>query len=430
MLPGVSEELRGGRVVKRAEWLFPVAVIVLLFVGYGVVPLPRESEKADSFSIDRGGKRAFYDLASRLLSKVSRNSASLIPSDPGADTLVILGPSRYPDRAQWQTLRNWVSQGRALVFAAKWQDPAVRLESFGIEVVPSMGPPTEKAPEKASPGPDPKAGPEPGPESESESEPSPQPDDTGIETELAGGDLEWRSAGEIRFTDPKATVELSMNLSPQVIWQPVGKGVIIVVASDFIFSNFSLTKPDNGVLAFRILELASPSGAIYFDEGMNLAGAPRVVGVLVEPPFRLPTVQLLIVAVLFAWMVSRRFGPIESRGRSERRSLVEHAEGLGNLHFRVGTGSRLVASYLEYFRRELGLQYRSAEATPALESRGKNGGSEAIARALRAAKSPGLDRGRVAAIISSLAKLRAAPDSRKSRPRPRPQPQPQPSKGE
>ncbi len=383
--------------MKRAEWLFPFVIVGLLFVGYGIVPLPRESEKADSFSVDRGGKRAFYDLAARLLSKVNRNASSLIPADPDADTLVILGPSRYPDRAQWQTLRDWVSQGRALVFAAKWQDPAVRLDAFGIEVVPKMEAPAEQGSERG--------------EAEADSNPAPAPS-AAIETELADGDLDWRSSGEVRFTDPKATVEVALNGSPQVVWQPVGNGVIVVLASDFIFSNLSLTKPDNGVLAFRILELASPSGPVTFDEGMNLAGAPRVVGVLLEPPFRLPTVQLLIVTILFAWMASRRFGPIESHGSPARRSLVEHAEALGNLHFRVGTGSRLVASYLEYFRRELGLQYRPAEAAPTLESpRGTGGGSDVITRALRAAKSPHLDRGRVAAIIASLAKLRVRTDA-------------------
>lgn len=383
--------------MKRAQWLFPFVAVGLLFVGYGVVPLPRESEKADSFSVDRGGKRAFYDLTSRLLSPVNRNSSSLVPSDPHADTLVILGPARYPDRAQWQTLRDWVSQGRALVFAAKWGDPAVRLESFGIEVVPVMEKPSKQGAE----------------ESESaKAEGSEAAPATGIETDLADGDLDWRTSGEVRFTDRKASVQLALNGSPQVVWQPVGKGVVVVLASDFVFSNLSLTKPDNGVLAFRILELASPSGPIYFDEGMNRAGAPRVVGVLLEPPFRLPTVQLLIVTVLFAWMASRRFGPVETRGNPERRSLVEHAEALGILHFRVGTGSALIASYLEYFRRDLGLQYRPAEDAPTLRSsREQDGGSDILARALRAAKSPNLDRGRVSRILASLARLRAQPDS-------------------
>lgn len=386
--------------MRHAQWLFPLVIIGLLFVGYGVVPLPRESEKSDSFSVDRGGKRAFYDLTSRLISPVNRNQGSLIPSDPDADTLVLLGPSRYPDRAQWQTLRNWVSQGRALVFAAKWGDPAVRLESFGIEVVPTMETPREENSKNAKKE-----------ESVSASNSNPMTA-TGIETELADGDLDWRSSGEVRFSDPEASVQLAWNGSPQVVWQPVGKGVVVVLASDFVFSNLSLTEPDNGVLAFRILELASPAGPVYFDEAMNRRGAPRVVGVLLEPPFLLPTVQLLIVTILFAWMASRRFGPIESRGRPERRSLVEHAEALGVLHFRVGTGSPLVASYLEYFRRELGLQYRPADGVPAVQSRAeKAGGSDILVRAVRAAKSPNLDRGRVSAILASLAELRTRTDS-------------------
>jgi hypothetical protein len=292
--------------MKRGEWLFPALLLGLLFVGYGLIPLPQSREKTDSFGSDRSGKKVFFDLASRILPDVKRNSGSLVPEDPDADVLVLLGPARYPDRAQWQTLHDWVSEGRALVFAAKWQDPAVELEPFGIEVVPAVED-----------------------EGEAAGEPSDESTPPGIETDLvdlAGGDVEWRSSGQIRFTDPKGTIVVSVGGYPQVIWQPVGDGMIIVAASDFIFSNLSVIEPANAVLAFRILEQGSPAGPIYFDEGLNQAGAPRVVGVLFEGPLRLPTLQLLVVTLLFGWMVSRRFGPLVRKGRSERRSLVEHAE--------------------------------------------------------------------------------------------------------
>jgi hypothetical protein len=195
---------------------------------------------------------------------------------------------------------------------------------------------------------------------------------------------------------------------PQVIWQPVGDGIIIVAASDFIFSNLSVIEPANAVLAFRILEQGSPAGTVYFDEGLNQAGAPKVVGVLFEGPLRLPTLQLLVVTLLFGWMVSRRFGPLVRKGRSERRSLVEHAEALGSLHYKVQTGASLLGSYLEYFGRELGLAVRTGPKGRALEDvrgRGKDA-KETISRAIRAAKSRTLDRARVASVIRSLAALR------------------------
>ncbi len=383
--------------MKRAEWLFPALFLGLLFVGYGLVPLPQSREKTDSFGSDRSGKKVFFDLASKLLPDVKRSSGSLVPEDPDADVLVLLGPARYPDRAQWQTLHDWVSEGRALLFAAKWQDPAVDLEPFGIEVVPAMADEEAEGEEADDSG-----------ASDSEALPP-------FESELVEGTVEWRSAGHVRFTDPKGVIIVSRGGWPQVIWQPVGDGIIIVAASDFIFSNLSLIEPTNAVLAFRILEQGSPAGSVYFDEGLNQAGAPRVVGVLFEGPLRLPTLQLLIVTLLFGWMVSRRFGPLVWPGRPERRSLVEHAEALGSLHYKVQTGAGLLGSYLEYFGRELGLAYRTGGKGRVLEDvrgRGKEE-KETISRAIRAVKSPHLDRTRVASVIRSLAALRLESNTKK-----------------
>jgi hypothetical protein len=363
--------------LNRLEWIFPAAFFALLLVIYGVVPLPRAREGSDSYAVDGGGKKAFHDLTSRLLPNVQRSADGLIPADPEADTLVLLGPSRYPDRAQWQTLHDWVSEGRSLLFAAKWQDPAVSLGPFGIEIVPTLG----LEGEAESEGP---------PEEPIEAAETSR---SSLETDLIDGDVDWRSTGQVRAERAEAVVEVSWNGTPQVVWQPVGDGVIVVVASDFVFSNLSLTKGDNGVLAFRILESASPIGPVYFDEEMNESGAPRVVGVLLEPPFRLPTIQLIIVTLLFCWMVSRRFGPVVTRQRAHRRSLVEHAEALGILHYRAGTTSALLSAYLEHFRGEL-------------EPRGR-APADVLAHALRAAKSRNLDRARTASILSSLARLRA-----------------------
>jgi hypothetical protein len=374
--------------MKRGEWLFPALFLGLLFVGYGLIPIPQSREKTDSFGAERGGKKVFFDLATNLLPDVERSAGSLVPDREDADVLVLLGPARYPDRAQWQTLHDWVSEGRALVFAAKWQDPAVKLEPFGIEVVPGLADLEEVPAEETA---------------ESALEATPV-----FESDLAEGPIDWRSDGHIRFTDPKGTIVASLGGWPQVIWQPVGDGVIIVTASDFIFSNLSVVDPENAVLAFRILEQASPTGPVYFDEGLNQAGAPKVVGVLFEGPLRLPTLQLLLVTLLFGWTVSRRFGALARKGQPERRSLVEHAEALGSLHYKVQTGPTLLGSYLEYFGRELGLAHRTGPKGRALEdvrARGKDD-KETIARAIRATKSRNLDRTRVASVIRSLAALR------------------------
>jgi hypothetical protein len=375
--------------MKRGEWLFPALFLGLLFVGYGLVPLPQARQKTDSFGADRSGKKVFFDLASKLLPDVRRSSSSLVPDD--ADVVILLGPARYPDRAQWQTLHDWATQGRAILFAAKWQDPAVELEPFGIEIVPAFE--------------------DPAVEGEGAEMPAEERAPLGIETDLVEGEVDWRSSGQVRFTDPKGTIVIASGGWPQVVSQPVGEGVIVVAASDFIFSNLSVVEPANAVLAFRILEQTAPVGPVYFDEGLNLAGAPRVVGVLFEGPLRLPTLQLLLVTLLFGWMVSRRFGPLLQKGQAERRSLVEHAQALGSLHYKVQTGASLVGSYLEYFGRELGLAYRTGPKGRALEDTRARAKDErdTVSRAIRASKSPNLDRGRVGSVIRSLAALRQKP---------------------
>lgn len=370
----------------RAEWLFGGAFVALLLVAVNILPVPQSAGQGDSFAEDAGGKRAYFLLCSGLLSDVRRSADALLPDDEDAKVLMMLGPARYPDRAQWQTLHDWVSQGHALVFAARWEDPAVSLEPFGIEVVPFS------SAEPADPDPD-------EPEPESESEPMPR-----IATILDyTEDIDWRSAGHVRGSSAEATVLLSWDGMPQIVWQQVGDGILVVASSDFIFTNRSLTLERNGLLAFRVLETAAPEGPVYFDESLNEAGAPKVVGILLEPPFRLQTLQLLLVVTLYMWAASRRFGPVLTEEQAARRSLVEHAEALGSLHFRVGTAAALLSSYLEFFRKELGLSRRGGAALEASASTE----SASVMRALRAAKNPGLDRATLAALIRALARARA-----------------------
>jgi hypothetical protein len=278
----------------------------------------------------------------------------------------------------------------------------VELEPFGIRVVPEMNLFGVEEEEDAQ-----DSGGETG---EAASEERPPSGGASVTTHLVQGGVDWRSSGRVEYSSPDASVELARDGAPQVVWQPVGDGVIVVTASDHVFSNRSLATADNGLLAFRILESASPAGPVIFDETMNRAGAPRVVGVLFEHPFRLPTIQLLLVALLFAWMSSRRFGPTATSESPARRSLVEHASALGSLHFKVGSGPTLVAAYLEFFRRELGLRLGRDAAGGLVESAPapQVARPPAIARALRAAKSPSLERARAAELIVSLARHRTS----------------------
>jgi hypothetical protein len=321
---------------------------------------------------------------------VDRNPEGLLPPDD-AETLVILGPERYPDRVQWQMLYDWVSEGHALLFAAKWNDPEVELAAFGVQVKPGY-----RAEEEAE-------------EESSDSEPEPPPAEAELVTELAAGELEWRSTARIETSSAEAEVWVTYNDSAQVIRQPVGSGMLIIACSDFIFNNVALAEGNNGVLAFRILELAEPIGPVYFDESLNAAGPPKIVGILFDEPLRPLTLQLIIFSVLFVWMGGRRFGPAVIERATPRRSLTEHAEALGNLHFKAGSGGRVVASYLEYFRQELRLTHEKSREAQALAERarvGRDSVKHVLTQAEQAAKNPNLAPAKAAWMVKSLAALK------------------------
>jgi hypothetical protein len=374
--------------MRRTEWAWVAALVVLLLLSYGLVPRPRDEEGVDSYSISYGGKKAFFQLSQNLLPFVGRNADGLLPPDD-ADTLVILGPAKYPDRVEWQMLYDWVSEGRALVFAARWSDPEVQLGPFGVEV--KMG---FSATEDAEP---------------EHEEPESLPSEAEPFTDLAEGELEWASMARVESASAEAEAVLTYRGSTQVIQQPVGSGILVVAGSDFIFNNVALAEGDNGVLAFRILELAYPTGPVYFDESLNAAGPPKIVGILFDEPLRPLTLQFIIFSVLFVWMGSRRFGPAAMERAARRRSLTEHAAALGNLHYKVGSGSRVVASYLEYLRQELRLHHEKSREAQAVAERARVGlGSvkHVLTQADRATKNPNLQPAKAAWLIKSLAHLK------------------------
>jgi hypothetical protein len=283
-----------------------------------------------------------------------------------------------------------------LVFAARWNDPEVDLGAFDVEVKMGISS-TEDAEAEQS-----RSEPEP-------AEPELEAAEAKLFTDLAAGELEWMSLARVETASAGAEVAVTYFDSAQVIRQPVGSGTLIVASSDFIFNNVALAEGDNVVLAFRILELAHPSGPVYFDESLNAAGPPKIVGILFDEPLRPLTLQFIIFSVLFVWMGSRRFGPPEVERAARRRSLTEHAAALGNLHYKVGSGSRVVASYLEYFRQELRLHHEKCREAQAIAERARVGLDSAkhvLTQADRATKNPNLEPAKAAWLVKSLAQLK------------------------
>lgn len=367
-----------GKRNSRIEWAWLIAVLFMILLGFSWLP-GRARDKLDSYSPTPRGKSAFYALVQRYVKGTSRHERTLIPAGDKRRTLVILGPARYPKEREWKRLHAWVKKGNTLVFAARLQDPNVELSGFGLHIAPADRPVSKlitklktKIKDAVSAKPenddlfdgvdddddddDKKKN---GTGASHKIKKSRSPLELKIQTKLVAGDIRWFSTGRIKISGdakPQVRTLITSDGGDQAVVATVGAGRIVVVASDEIFTNQShLLGKDHAVLAYRLFEQRKAQTPVVFDEHLNVTGTPKVFGLLFEEMLRPITLQLILLAALFGWWGSRRFGPPMPPANAPRRSIVEHAEALGNLHYRAGTGARSVAAYLEYWRAEMHL---------------------------------------------------------------------------
>lgn len=407
----------------RVEWAWLIAVLFVILLGFSWLP-GRARDKLDSYSPTPRGKSAFYALVARYVRQTSRHERRLIPPGDKKRTLVILGPARYPKEAEWKRLHRWVSEGNTLVFAARLQDPLVELKGFGLRIVsasPHLSAAKRKIDDALTSGP-----------ADDDDEPKPKkktgtgashkerlPDahlELMLKTKLVAGAVRWFSKGQIK-TAPGVKVKMrrliTSNRGDQAVVAAVGSGRVVVVASDEIFANQShLLGTDHPVLAYRLFEQRGADQPVVFDEYLNVTGTPKVFGLLFEAMLRPITLQLLLIAALFGWWGSRRFGPPAPPSIPPRRSIVEHAEALGNWHFRSGTGARAVAAYLELWRAEMHLGGAAARQKQQLAVIARRAGrdpdevAQLVRRATAAAQQTEVTAAQAAHIIRELSGLR------------------------
>lgn len=358
------------------EWLALAALVAVLamhvwFPRVGPGPLN------DTYNVDVGGRKAFYRLAERRLDWVERNQRPLsvaLPNLPSDATLCFLGPARNPDPREWRALLDWVSHGGSLLFAARWDEPELSIEGLSLKVEPTatgsvlerMRASREKKQRKKLEKDLPKES-----SKDSDSDTSSKSDtdadehkpSKSIETSLATSSaVTWKSKAKIVISDSASVdVLLSDENGPQVVRTAYGTGKIVLVASDYVFSNESLAahEKQNGVLAFRLLEAADAHEAVVFDESLNATGTPKVVGLVLDATLRPITLQVLVVFVVFAWRGNRRFGGLLPRALSSRHDIADHTNALGNLYYKVGDPAAVLRTYLEQRRIEWHLRFVS-----------------------------------------------------------------------
>lgn len=359
------------------------------------------SELNDTWNVDFGGRNAIYQVAERRWSQVSRN---LIPLSRSAKslatdgTLCILGPARPPSDAEWKELLDWVGRGGRLLFAPPWKNPEVEIPALRLHTAafekpvasrgtplgqpqPNAGPPPNPVPELI-PGQVPPSPPVAAPPAQSAAPASDTTSADPVASDTAAPDaaaakggaagifslqgIDWQTQAEVFCRGPN-DVLLRTSQGVQGVELQHGRGRIIVLATDHLFSNRSLNDDPTrraGILAVKLLQrLASSDTALVFDESLNASGQPQVVGLLLNHWLRPVTLQVVTLLLLFGWAGSQRFGsPLPPR-QPPRHSLVEHTDALGNLYWRSRNGLVPLQAYLERLLTELRLG-RDAERLP------------------------------------------------------------------
>ena len=183
--------------------------------------------------------------------------------------------------------------------------------------------------------------------------------------------VDFQSTAELQLPSQLITETLLTSANGTVeaaTWQ-MGSGRIVVCSSADLFSNRAMLFKGSRRLAVRMAERCSAKEdeyttsnaqpAIVISEYFNASDSFQNTGILFSPTLRIGTLQLLLVAILGIWMAFHRFGPALYVTNSQRRSLTESAQAVGNLQYRLSDGGIVVRSYLDYMTSRLRRRYGS-----------------------------------------------------------------------
>jgi hypothetical protein len=184
--------------------------------------------------------------------------------------------------------------------------------------------------------------------------------------------VDFQSTAELQLPTHLTTETLLTSMDGTVeaaTWQ-MGSGRVLVCSSADLFSNRAMLFKGSRRLAVRMVERCSAKEddeyypndyqpSIVISEYFNASDSFQNTGILFSPTLRIGTLQLLLVAILGIWMAFHRFGPALYVTSSQRRSLRESAQAVGNLQYRLRDGGIVIRGYLDYMTSRLRRRYGS-----------------------------------------------------------------------
>jgi hypothetical protein len=326
-------------------WLALLASLLLLQVWF---PFSGPGLVNDTYSVEISGRRAVFELAEKRFAEVRRNHDPLLKAvewlDSENEALALLGPARYPTAAEWTELLAWVGDGGRLLVAAPLQVDRgfeiptlnAKVEMPELEAAEAVKAALEM--EKGLPG---------------------------LKTSMLSGNpaFRWVSAGKV-VPPPGSDALIDSDEGNQAVRIRYGQGWIVLLASDYIFTNGSLNRPDtvNPYLAYRLLRTVVGERGVVFDESLNSAAQPTVEGLLLSDSVRPATLHLCVLLVVFSWMGTRRFGGMLPKTFQPRHDIVDHTNALGNLYFKRNDAAGVLQRYFEQWRLDLRLGTQRKDA--------------------------------------------------------------------
>ncbi|MGP6157995.1 MAG: DUF4350 domain-containing protein [Vulcanimicrobiaceae bacterium] len=306
--------------------LLETALLLVATVALIVLSVLTDRAKHSGISLDSyssydaasGGLRAWYEVLQREGLRVDRFEQRPPFLDAALDTLIWVEPLTFDPRQVQNTqadvaaLEAWMRGGGRLLYVG-YDDGAARAHVLHL-------PRASDAPQHAEPY------------------VAPELAALGIRNVAPAPDanLRWQAG-------PGVTVLLVDVKGPLAVRYSFGKGEVVAVSDESLFTNARLRLADNARLAYALARPRGPSGSVAFDEAVHGFVVPEHWWSIVPRPFAVALgLALGVLLIAFAGAALRLGPPVIPVERAERSSAA-FIDALAALLEKTGAARKALA---------------------------------------------------------------------------------------